>query len=84
MPPVGPVNIGSHEEITVLRLAAAVKSVLGVPDLGMVLVPRPEDEPSRRRPDTSVARRLLDGEPKVTLEEGLARMAAWPRGTEIS
>ena len=75
-PPDGPVNIGSQEEIAVLQLAEVVKSVLGVPELGMVLAPRPEDDPSRRRPDTSVARRLLAWEPKVKLEEGLARMVA--------
>jgi nucleoside-diphosphate-sugar epimerase len=39
--------------------------------------PLPADDPRQRQPDITAARRLLDWEPKVTLEEGLARTMAY-------
>jgi len=43
--------------------------------------PLPKDDPPRRKPDLSKAKRLLDWEPKVGLEEGLRRMIGWFEGT---
>jgi nucleoside-diphosphate-sugar epimerase len=39
--------------------------------------PLPVDDPTRRRPDISKARRLLGWEPRIDLEDGLRRTAAW-------
>ena len=67
-----PVNIGNPEEWTILECA---RKVLAVTDSTSRIVfdPLPQDDPTRRRPDITKARTLLDWEPKVKLREGLER-----------
>jgi dTDP-glucose 4,6-dehydratase len=71
----GPVNIGNPDEYTVLQLAKAVVDLLGS-DSPIVHLPLPADDPTRRRPDISLARSALGWEPTTPLGEGLARTAA--------
>ena len=66
----GPVNLGNPVELTVGELAQKVLEMTGS-TAGVVRMPLPSDDPSRRRPDISLARRQLGWEPVVTLEEGL-------------
>src|SRR5579859_2930868 len=66
-----PVNIGNPIEWTVSECARAVLKVTGSQGK-IVYQPLPQDDPSRRRPDISKARRLLGWEPKIDLETGLA------------
>ncbi len=73
---VGPVNIGNPEEHTVAELARIVLEVTGSTS-PLVFEELPVDDPSQRRPDTTLARRLLDWEPEIELRDGLARTAAW-------
>jgi len=75
---VGPVNLGNPTEITILDFALRINEITGNP-AGIVFGPRPPDDPSRRCPDISKARRVLGWEPKVSLEEGLERTIAWFR-----
>ena len=70
----GPVNIGNPDEFTVLELAHAVLALTGSSS-AIVNEPLPTDDPTRRRPDITVARRELGWEPVVGLEEGLRRTA---------
>jgi dTDP-glucose 4,6-dehydratase len=70
----GPVNIGNPDEHTVLDLARTVLEVTGSSS-AIVHAPLPVDDPTRRRPDISVARRELAWEPVVDLEDGLRRTA---------
>ncbi len=65
-----PVNLGSTSETRVLDLVRMVQVLVGSSG-GIRRLPLPEDDPKRRRPDISKARRLLDWEPRVPLEEGL-------------
>ena len=67
-----PVNVGNPGEFTVRQLA---ERVLGMTGSGSSLrfLPLPEDDPKVRRPDITLARRVLGWEPAVELEEGLAR-----------
>ena len=74
----GPVNLGGTDEITVLELARLIQSVTGSNQL-IRFLPRPVDDPTRRCPDTSLARETLDWWPMVSLEEGLAQTASWIR-----
>lgn len=67
-----PVNIGNPHEMTVSEFATAV-TVLIDSESDVVFKPLPVDDPKTRRPDISTARRELDWEPKVTLEEGLGK-----------
>ena len=71
----GPVNIGNPNELTVLELAHAVLALTGSSS-SIVYEPLPADDPRRRCPDITVARRELGWEPVVDLEEGLRRTAA--------
>ena len=73
---VGPVNIGNPNEFTVLELAQKVLEVTGSSS-EIVYEPLPVDDPTQRQPDISLARRILGWEPRVPLEEGLRRTAAW-------
>jgi dTDP-glucose 4,6-dehydratase len=75
---VGPVNIGNPDEFTVLELAEVVLEVTGS-DSEITYEPLPVDDPVRRRPDISLARRLLGWRPEVDLREGLARTYDWYR-----
>ena len=70
------VNIGSDKELTILELAKLV-NVLTNSSSEMEFHPLPKDDPPRRKPDLSKAKRLLDWEPKVGLEEGLKRTIEW-------
>ena len=65
-----PVNIGNPEEITILEFAERVRTLTGAA-VPIEFKPLPVDDPKQRRPDISKARRLLQWEPKVSLEKGL-------------
>ncbi len=74
----GPVNIGSPHEISMLELAELVRDVVGTSS-PIELVPRPEDDPTVRRPDITLARTELGWTPTVDLADGLRRTVAWFR-----
>lgn len=69
---VGPVNIGNPGEFTILELAEKVIEFIGSSSK-IVNKPLPQDDPTRRRPDISLAREKLGWTPKVELDEGLRR-----------
>jgi dTDP-glucose 4,6-dehydratase len=71
----GPVNIGNPDEYTVLELAHTVLELLDSSS-PIVHLPLPVDDPSRRRPDITLARTALGWEPTTGLGEGLALTAA--------
>ena len=75
---VGPVNIGNPNEFTVLELAGLVLEVTGSSS-EIAHEPLPLDDPTVRRPDISLARRVLGWEPAVELRDGLARTASYFR-----
>ncbi len=67
-----PVNIGNPNEMTLLELAERVIALTGA-DSKVVFEGLPVDDPKVRQPDITKARRLLDWEPRVTLDDGLRR-----------
>jgi UDP-glucuronate decarboxylase len=69
---VGPFNLGNVEEVTMLDLARAVLERTGSPSR-LEFRDLPVDDPVRRQPDITLARRQLGWQPKVGLDEGLAR-----------
>ncbi len=73
---VGPVNLGNPDERTVKDLAELVQKVMGR-RVGVVRKPLPPEDPKLRCPDITRARTLLKWEPKVGIEEGLRRTAAY-------
>ena len=73
---VGPVNIGNPDEFTVLELARLVLEVTESSS-EVVFEPLPTDDPTRRRPDITLANETLGWEPQVSLREGLVRTHEW-------
>ena len=76
----GPVNLGNPREVTILELASMINHVAGGRS-ELVFEERPVDDPKQRRPDITRARTILGWEPKVSLEDGLARTVEWARRT---
>jgi len=72
----GPVNIGNPDEYTMLELARTVVTLTGS-RAGIVHQPLPVDDPTRRRPDITLARRALGWAPSTSLADGLARTVAF-------
>lgn len=73
-----PINLGSSEEITMLRLAELIVDVVGSKS-HIVFRSLPTDDPKQRCPDLTRARDRLGWQPEITLDEGLARTAQWFR-----
>jgi len=71
----GPVNLGNPGEFTIRELAERVLALVGGKSR-LVMRPLPQDDPRQRQPDITLARQLLDWEPKVPLEQGLERTVA--------
>jgi len=72
------INIGNPGEFTIGELARIVAEIVGVP-LDFEERPLPPDDPTRRRPDITVARERLGWEPHVDLRTGLERTVAYFR-----
>jgi UDP-glucuronate decarboxylase len=68
----GPVNLGNPKESTMIEIATLVRSLVGGTS-EVTFLPLPTDDPTRRKPDITRARKELDWEPVVALEDGLAR-----------
>ena len=50
----------------------------------LVHMPLPPDDPTKRRPDITLAKRHLNWEPRVPLADGLARTIAWFRSIDLA
>jgi dTDP-glucose 4,6-dehydratase len=74
----GPVNIGNPREIAVLALAEWIRDLCGSSS-EIEFIGRPQDDPTVRQPDVTLAREVLGWEPKVDIEDGLRRTIAWFR-----
>jgi UDP-glucuronate decarboxylase len=72
----GPVNLGNPTEISIRALAAKVIELTGSSS-PILTKPLPADDPMQRCPDISLAKRLLDWEPTIALEDGLKRCIAY-------
>ena len=70
---IGPVNIGNPGEFTMIELAEVVKEIVNK-DAKIEFKENTADDPGRRRPDISLAKKALGWEPKITLKEGLPKM----------
>ena len=74
-----PVNIGNPTEFTILEFAELVRKLLGSKSR-IIRKPLPVDDPKQRRPDITLAKKLLGWQPKVGLETGLRRTIEYFRG----
>jgi dTDP-glucose 4,6-dehydratase len=74
-----PVNLGNPCEMTILDFAERIRRLTGARS-EISYRALPEDDPRRRQPDISKARALLGWEPRVSLDEGLAKTVAYFQG----
>jgi dTDP-glucose 4,6-dehydratase len=65
-----PVNLGNPQEMRIIDFAYLIKKLTNSKSK-IVFKPLPQDDPKQRRPDITKAKKLLNWEPKVSLEEGL-------------
>ncbi|MFQ6105915.1 MAG: UDP-glucuronic acid decarboxylase family protein, partial [Candidatus Hydrothermarchaeaceae archaeon] len=70
------VNIGNDKETKIIELAEIVKKLTGSKS-EISFHPLPQDDPKRRCPDITLARKTLGWEPKVDLESGLTKTIKW-------
>jgi dTDP-glucose 4,6-dehydratase len=71
-----PVNIGNPHEVTIEQIARTIITLVGSRSR-IVYRPLPQDDPKQRKPDITRARTLLGWEPKINLEEGLAKTVGY-------
>ena len=76
---IGPVNIGNPGEFTMWELAHKVIELTGSKSQ-ILQMPLPQDDPKQRRPDISLAKSMLNWEPKINLEQGLIKTIDYFRG----
>lgn len=72
----GPINLGNPNEFSIIDLA---KSILKITNSKSRIVYNdlPEDDPKQRCPDISIAKKILDWEPKIDLEDGLLKTISY-------
>src|SRR5205823_11294396 len=75
---VGPMNLGNPSEFTMRQLAELTLKLVGGKSK-IVHKPLPADDPKQRRPEITLAKKVLKWEPAVPLEEGLKRTIAYFR-----
>jgi dTDP-glucose 4,6-dehydratase len=68
----GPVNIGNPHEVSMLELATMVRELCGSSS-EITFIERPEDDPTIRQPDITLAREVLGWEPRIELADGLKK-----------
>jgi dTDP-glucose 4,6-dehydratase/UDP-glucuronate decarboxylase len=73
------INLGNPDERTVLDVAHLIAELTGASPQVRLMDPAVGDDPQRRRPDITKARKILGWEPLVPLREGLARTIAYFR-----
>ena len=74
----GPMNVGNPGEFTVLELAELVREITGS-TVPITFDPLPVDDPTRRRPDITLAGRELGWKPEIDLRTGITRLVDWYR-----
>ncbi|MBU6169456.1 MAG: SDR family oxidoreductase [Bacteroidetes bacterium] len=66
-----PVNIGNPDEVSILAFAHEILALVNNPAAFIDFLPLPQDDPKVRQPNISLAKKLLDWEPKVNRRDGL-------------
>jgi len=72
----GPINLGNPGELTMIQLAEKIIALTNSKS-ELVFHPLPQDDPTQREPDITLARNELDWTPSVTVDDGLKRTIAY-------
>jgi UDP-glucuronate decarboxylase len=73
---LGPVNLGNDGEFTVKELAEMVIQMTNSKSK-IIYLPLPSDDPTRRRPDLTLAKEKLNYSPTIQLKEGLSKTISY-------
>lgn len=73
----GPINLGNPHEVTIKELAEKILELIKTDRSKIVYKPLPKDDPTRRRPDISLAKKALGWTPKTPLDDGLKATIAY-------
>ncbi|MGO8879361.1 MAG: UDP-glucuronic acid decarboxylase family protein [Desulfomonilaceae bacterium] len=73
----GPINLGNPHEVTIKELAETILKLIRTDKSKIVYKDLPQDDPTRRRPDISLAKKALNWGPKIPLEDGLKATIAY-------
>jgi UDP-glucuronate decarboxylase len=79
---IGPINLGNPDEFTILQLAELVIELTGSKSK-LIYKPPVPDDPSKRRPDITLAKKNLEWQPRVKLREGLQKTIDWFRTIDL-
>ncbi|SEM28388.1 UDP-glucuronate decarboxylase [Syntrophus gentianae] len=74
----GPVNLGNPVEFTILELAEKIIAMTGSSSR-ILFSPLPQDDPIQRRPEISLAKRILNWQPETSMEKGMGLTIAYFR-----
>ena len=66
----GPINLGNPEEYSILEIGKLISSKLNI-DLDFIFKELPQDDPLQRKPLIDLAKKELNWEPKISIQEGL-------------
>jgi UDP-glucuronate decarboxylase len=80
---IGPINLGNPDEFTIKELAELVLEMTGAKSK-LVYQPLPQDDPTRRRPDITLAQKHLDWRPTTKLRDGLQKTIEWFRSIDMT
>jgi UDP-glucuronate decarboxylase len=69
---IGPLNLGNPMEFSILELANRIIELTGSHSK-VIFMPLPKDDPLQRKPDISLAKKVLQWEPEVSLDDGLRK-----------
>ena len=78
-----PTNLGNPAELTILQFAEEIRRMTGAAS-PIEFRPLPEDDPKQRKPNIDKARRVLNWEPRVPLEEGIRQTVEYFRGLQAT
>ena len=70
---IGSINIGNDNEMTILELSQTILNLLPITTSQLVYEPLPQDDPTRRKPDLTLANKYLDWTPHTPLKDGLLK-----------
>lgn len=70
---IGPVNLGNPEELTIQELAERIIKLIPETTSKIIYKPLPQDDPRQRQPDINLAKKILDWEPTISVDQGLKK-----------
>ena len=79
---IGPVNLGNPGEYTIRQLAEQIIDLTGSSSQ-LIERPLPDDDPTRRKPDITLAKEKLQWQPTVQLQDGLLQTIDWFRSINL-